>query len=741
MNNFFTLGLDIKKICLLVLLALFSTFLKGQQSDTIKYDIFEMSFEDLMNIPVKAAGKTEQTIAEIPASTIIITRSDIEQFGYRNLREILNNIPGYYALSNLGIDIYGVRGFAKGEGNNFIIMVNDTKITDERILTNYQIPVESIERIEVVRGPMAVIYGNNAFFGVIHIITQNPNPDMVNNNLFSLSYGSWNTFGSNFRIGTKQKDLRLNIDFGYHVSDGMEKPLADMMRRPEKMDEPLFGGVNGDGLDMPLESRSTKNYLKNSQKILDINGSFKGFYFNTLLVEAKNKHYYYFPSLDEGSEFTNLNAILSAGYKHKISESFMLDGKIRYSKYLSRFNYKILFEDFYGYDNYYVTEFEAEANLFWKPTESVGITFGLQYENYLEYINEGDVPSGGTQNINMYWQFINEDDEAVTASTFAQISYKPFDKIEFVAGLRAEKSFGYGMDFDFDKGLIPDGDPNKRHFIGSKPDGEIIFLPRFAAIYSPVEKQVIKFLYGKAIKRPGVETHGEDMADISKGDKTEYVDPEFIETFELNYFAFISNQLNFNVSIYWNTLDNLLVERNAIENDVLRAWWTNAGELDTKGIEINIKAKPLNKLLVDFSGSYQETQDLTFDTPGSFSPDLMLNLKIAYAISEQLKLSVIGKYVDIMKPYYNTLPIFDINDNPTGEYVGRTTDDVPAYFTLDFNLRAEPKFIRNAYFNLNIVNFFDQEIFYPTFSKNSLWADKGTWGYGREFYFTLGYKF
>ncbi|NJO88803.1 MAG: TonB-dependent receptor plug domain-containing protein [Chloroflexia bacterium] len=228
-----------------------------------------MTFDDLMNVPVKAAGKTEQTIAEIPASTVIITRKEIEQYGYRNLREVLNNIPGYYALSNLGIDIYGVRGYAKEKGNNFIIMINDTKITDDKILTNYQVPVESIERIEVVRGPMAVMYGNNAFFGVINIITENENPDKENNNLFLLSYGTWNTFNSAFRIGTKQKDLRLNIDFGYYLTDGMDKPLADMMRRPEKMDEPLFEGVNGDGLALPLNARRTKEYLNKTQKVIN----------------------------------------------------------------------------------------------------------------------------------------------------------------------------------------------------------------------------------------------------------------------------------------------------------------------------------------------------------------------------------------------------------------------------------------------------------------------------------------
>jgi len=724
-----------------ITLALFlsASTLKAQEVDTIN-NLFEMSIEDFIKIPIRAAGKTEQTIAEIPASTVVITRSEIEQYGYRNLREILNNIPGYYALSNLGIDIYGVRGYAKERGgNNFIIMINDTKITDDKILSNYQIPVESIERIEVIRGPMAVMYGNNAFFGVIHIITVKENPDVEHNNLFALSYGSNNTMNSAFRIGTKQNDLRLNIDFGYYNTDGMDKPLASMMKRPEKMDEPLFGGIYEDGLDLPEYARHTKDFLSRTQKVLNINGGFKGFYFNTFLVESKNKNYYYFPSLDEGSSFTDLNAILSAGYKYEFSENLSIDAKVRYAKYNSRYSYRILFEGFYGYDNYYVTEFESEVNMFWRPVERIGITLGMQYENTPQYINEGDVPSGGSQN--MYWQFIKEGDHAITGSAYTQISYKLFDRLQFVGGIRAEKSYGYGIDFEFDRGLIPDGDPGKRHDKGNKPASDIIVLPRFAAIYTPHNHHVLKFLYGKAIKRPGIDIYGEDMADIARGDKTDYVEPEFIETFEFNYFSFISNKLNVNLSLYWNRLNNLLVERNAIENDILRAWLTNTGELDTKGVEITIKTKPLDKLILELSGTYQHSYDNTFHTVSSYSPEYMFNAKLAYSLNGIVKFSLIGKYIDAMKPYFDTEPIFDANNNPTGEYIGRTADDVSDYFTLDANIRFEAPFKRNLYLNINVVNLLDQDIFYPTFSKNSLWADKGTWGYGREFYFTLGFKF
>ena len=111
-------------------------------------ELNSMSLEELMNVKIITAGKTQQKVSDVPASVVILTRKDIEMYGYQDLREIINQINGMYIMSNLGIDIYAVRGFTKGKSNDFVIMVNNIKITDEKILTYYQLPVEMIDRIE-----------------------------------------------------------------------------------------------------------------------------------------------------------------------------------------------------------------------------------------------------------------------------------------------------------------------------------------------------------------------------------------------------------------------------------------------------------------------------------------------------------------------------------------------------------------------------------------------------------------
>ena len=139
-----------------------------------------------MNIKISTAGKTLEKIGNIPASIVVITREEIETYGYMTLIEILENIPGLYAINDYSMfgAKFGVRGFWSGVTNdNMIILVNNVQqvfdLTSNYPLTEITVPVEAIDRIEVVRGPMSVVYGSGAFLGVINIITNETNKEKI----------------------------------------------------------------------------------------------------------------------------------------------------------------------------------------------------------------------------------------------------------------------------------------------------------------------------------------------------------------------------------------------------------------------------------------------------------------------------------------------------------------------------------------------------------------------------------
>ncbi len=173
----------------LVFLSLFSCLLNAASLNDEKIEtLFNLTFEDLMNVKIDTAGKTCEKIGEIPASVVILTRQEIERYGYTTLTEALEHIPGLYNINNYeGISgNFGIRGFWNStyENGSIVLLVNGINQKNDlkrsSPFTNIAVPIEAIDRIEVVRGPMSVTYGNGATFGVINIVT--------------------NTLSTNFRI-------------------------------------------------------------------------------------------------------------------------------------------------------------------------------------------------------------------------------------------------------------------------------------------------------------------------------------------------------------------------------------------------------------------------------------------------------------------------------------------------------------------------------------------------------------
>lgn len=153
----------------------------------VELDLFELPLEELVNIRVITASSYEQTIQDAPAVMMVITRQEMLEYGANNLLEVLQRFPGFLPVADL---TFGQRGAA---------LRGDTNISGERVLTLINgrpykslvtsvyttrslyetFPLESIERIELIRGPGSVIYGTNAMTGVINIITRQDRGDTL----------------------------------------------------------------------------------------------------------------------------------------------------------------------------------------------------------------------------------------------------------------------------------------------------------------------------------------------------------------------------------------------------------------------------------------------------------------------------------------------------------------------------------------------------------------------------------
>ena len=140
-------------------------------------DPLELSLEELMQVVVTSVSRKAQTLAETAAAAYVIRADDIRRSGASNIPEALRLAPGVQ-VSAIGANKWAVsiRGQADRFSNKLLVLVDGRSVYSPMfsgvVWETLDVPLENIERIEVIRGPGASIWGANAVNGVINIITR-----------------------------------------------------------------------------------------------------------------------------------------------------------------------------------------------------------------------------------------------------------------------------------------------------------------------------------------------------------------------------------------------------------------------------------------------------------------------------------------------------------------------------------------------------------------------------------------
>src|SRR6185295_17341458 len=142
-------------------------------------DLTALSLEQLLEVTIVGASKYEQTQVEVAAAVSVITRHEIQAFGWRTLGEALASLPGVYTTYDRQYTYLGMRGFGlPGDLNTRVLVtidgnrVNDSTFDSGPTGREFPLDVDLIERIEFIPGPGGAVYGQNAMFGVVNVITR-----------------------------------------------------------------------------------------------------------------------------------------------------------------------------------------------------------------------------------------------------------------------------------------------------------------------------------------------------------------------------------------------------------------------------------------------------------------------------------------------------------------------------------------------------------------------------------------
>ena len=239
-------------------------------------DLTELSLENLMDLEVTSVSRKEQKLSDTAAAIHVINHDDIVRSGANNIPDILRMVPGVQvAQINSNTWAISIRGFSQQFSNKLLVLVDGRSVylpTFSGVFWDgLDMPLEDIERIEVIRGPGASTWGANAVNGVINIITrkaaksQGGLVSVGGGNLATgfgtLQYGGRLGKHTNYRVFTKyltQGDMVSTIGGpgadGWHLTrGGFRVDAATSNQNDLSLQGDLYGGSAG-GIHTGIQS-------------------------------------------------------------------------------------------------------------------------------------------------------------------------------------------------------------------------------------------------------------------------------------------------------------------------------------------------------------------------------------------------------------------------------------------------------------------------------------------------------
>lgn len=724
------------------------------------YDDIKLREVQLKKLPVpffdysiSTGLKSNQKISETPASVVVITRKEISEYGFQTLDEILEYVTGLYLLDDYnwtgGGPVIGVRGFfSEGFNNNIVILVNGVNQYEDYwgnyALSKIPVPVEAIDKIEIIRGPASETYGTGAFFGAVNIITNQKKEN--NEGIVSLSQGSNDSrrVAASFNIPTRKLDVHFAASLAQ--AHGLNKPFSDFSSR--------YTGT-----------ATTKDLLENQNNYIILSADYRitenariGIELSS--VESKREIFESTTSSTsscqcpipeshpeaDGSVAGITSYYSQISYSQKLHNNFLLQGKFGFFSFKSSTDYT-KGGNRYGFSTYESQAIGGELVGFAKLFKNLNAAMGISVRRSANLISTFDIPDGNLLNGNSFRR-LSDNHPFILGSLYMQGEYKT-GKVTLIAGLRVEDTNNF---------VIEANDPAASSNLVTAPieteinKGITSLIPRAALLYSLDNNSVLKLLYGQATKRPSFGNYT-DASDLK---------PATIRTFEINYIRELASGLLINSSIYHNLLDNLINRFSSVDangNSVYAS--DNAGKVRTTGIELGLRATTRNRRLqADVSTSLGTSRDNTTyagftgniteaidpDAQLSYSPSWLAYGKITYAITPYITGSLLGRYLDDIHAGIYTPGLFESNQ------VQRIGETIPGYAVLNANIHVQKlsaltgknkrnAFLNHIFVNFRISNLTNADVRYPTTGNNQAWADKGSPGFGRRFFITIGYRF
>ncbi len=534
-----------------------------------------MSLEELLNVEVITASKTLQDQWSAPSVITVISQEEIQLFGSRNLANVLEKVVGMqpYFTTIYGLNNLSVRGDTTSAIDARTLVLVDGRpmfrnsITHSSNVLPYTLyPLESLQRIEVIRGPGSVLYGSGAFSSVINLITKKA---QVSNANVSLGVGSFGAVDGTLDATYSANTWSFQSTTRFLDQDGDDSDA-----------------VGEDGLLTQSNFYEKSNFLSHNRLTWQE--------LEVTLIQSESERMTWFPSIQKRQSdahwFENKLTSMNVGYSWRITDTVRIEANTAYHR------------------EYLINSFDTPESVVDTPLiENKALSEDYNFElNAFGSLKE----LGLNYVIGIVRDRSTGKDTADPEDPFSVTVFDPNHWDYWVNSMYFQSTYSLNNDLSITAGA----QYNEPDF--SSGD----FSPRFGLVGNYPSGFGFKLLYGEAFRAPVV---GERLLTGARITGNQDLNNELIATTELQLSRH-TNSSEVSITLYKSRLTEI-ISTTPLPSPSTQVQFSNQGKRTLQGVEIEGKLSFLTHWYLSGNYSWQQNETDGVDN-ATLQPRWLLNI-------------------------------------------------------------------------------------------------------------------
>jgi len=560
----------------------------------------DLSLDSLMSLEISSAAKYSQTARDAAATVTVISAEEIRRYGYRTLEEALASVRGFYTSNDRTYAYLGVRGFSRPTDYNdrILLLLNGHSLNENvygsaLIGTELGWSLDNVARIEVVRGPGSALYGTNAMFAVINIVTEDGMT--VDGVSVTAEAGDQGSVGS-------------SVEFGAATGSGLD--LSGLVSWYDKRGTTLYYREYDDltsnyGISAARDwDRSVGGVFSLSRGPWRLHGMAahreKSVPTGAYDTDFNNPH----------SQTTEQRGFIEAACRVQHTPSLLTNMRAFFDNYL--------YEGAWPYD---VVEYDRsdgnwiglEGSVRWDPSAAHRLIAGAEFQEHIDANYK-------------YWSdesvYFSENFPSRLGAVYVQDEWQAAPFLSLTTGLRL------------------DANSTSRSAI----------TPRTGLLVFPDDRSVIKLLYGEAFRSANV--FERELGDGIGALQPSELNPERIRTYELAWESRLTEAIWCAASAFRYSVHELIEEVPVEDGE--GSVYRNSGHAHADGLEFEVNWRDLGAFDCDISYTLQEADEEPSEEILTNSPLHVFKLGISTPVTHVARLSLRQQVESKRRTVYDT---------------------------------------------------------------------------------------